>query len=225
MALNPTISAVLFDLDGTLLDTAPDLVFAANAALAEADLPPRSADELKPCISGGAAVMLRCAFNGDCEQALFERVLQRMLALYQVHVADRTRFFGGVESVLGELERRGIPWGIVTNKMSRFTDPLLAKLNLAGRAGCVVSGDTTAEKKPHPLPLLEASRRLNLTPDECVYVGDASGDVEAGRRAGMTTLTALYGYIAADDTPHDWGADGLLATPGDLLPWLDGALP
>jgi phosphoglycolate phosphatase len=224
MAANPTVSAVLFDLDGTLLDTAPDLVFAANAALAEADIPPRSVDELKPCISGGAAVMLRCAFNGDYEPALFGRVLQRMLELYHAHVADRTRFFDGTESVLGELERRGIPWGIVTNKMSRFTDPLLKKLNLADRAGCVISGDTTAEKKPHPLPLLEASRRLNHPPEECVYIGDAPGDVEAGRRAGMTTLTALYGYIAAEHAPHDWGADGLLATPRDLLPWLDGAL-
>lgn len=223
MAENPTVSAVLFDLDGTLLDTAPDLVFAANAALAEADIPPRSVDELKPPISGGAAAMLRCAFNGDCEQMLFDRVLQRTLELYQAHVADRTRFFDGIESVLDELERRGLPWGIVTNKMSRFTDPLLAKLNLADRAGCVISGDTTAEKKPHPLPLLEASRRLKLAPEACVYVGDAPGDAEAGRRAGMTTLTALYGYIAAGDTPRDWGADGLLATPCDLIPWLDGA--
>jgi len=224
MALNRTVSAVLFDLDGTLLDTAPDLIFAANTALAEADIPPRSMAELKPCISGGAAVMLRCAFNGDYEPALFDRVLHRMLELYQTYVADRTRFFDGTESVLGELERRAIPWGIVTNKMSRFTDPLLAKLSLADRAGCVISGDTTAEKKPHPLPLLEASRRLNLAPEECVYVGDAPGDVEAGRRAGMTTLTALYGYIAVDDAPCDWGADGLLASPRDLLPWLDGAL-
>ncbi|HYE38091.1 HAD-IA family hydrolase [Methylocaldum sp.] len=224
MAVNPTVSAVLFDLDGTLLDTAPDLVFAANAALAEADIPPRSMAELKPCISGGAAVMLRCALNGDYEQVLFDRVLQRMLELYQSHVADRTQFFDGIESVLDALEQRDVPWGIVTNKMSRFTDPLLEKLNLAGRAGCVISGDTTAEKKPHPLPLLEASRRLDLTPEGCVYIGDAPGDVEAGRRAGMTTLTALYGYIAAGDAPHDWGADGLLASPRDFLPWLDGAL-
>ncbi|WP_026608747.1 HAD family hydrolase [Methylocaldum szegediense] len=225
MALNPTVSAVLFDLDGTLLDTAPDLVFAANAALAEADIPPRSVDELKPCISGGIAVMLRCALNEDDKSALFQRVLQRTLELYQVHVADRTRFFDGVELVLDELERRGIPWGIVTNKMSRFTDPLLAKLNLADRTDCIISGDTTAEKKPRPLPLLEASRRLQRAPKECVYVGDAPGDVEAGRRAGMTTLTALYGYIAADQEPCNWGADGLLTAPGDLLLWLDGALP
>lgn len=224
MAVNSTVSAVLFDLDGTLLDTAPDLVFAAHAALAEADILPRSVDELKPCISGGAAVMLRCALNGDNESALFQRVLQRTLELYQVHVADRTRFFDGIESVLDEIERRGIPWGIVTNKTSRFTDPLLEKLDLADRAGCVVSGDTTAQKKPHPLPLLEASRRLKRTPKECVYVGDAPEDVEAGRRAGMTTLTALYGYIARDHEPRNWGADGLLAAPGDLLPWLDGVL-
>jgi 2-phosphoglycolate phosphatase len=224
MVVNTRVSAVLFDLDGTLLDTAPDLVFAANAALAEAGIPTRSMDELKPCISGGAAAMLRCALNGDHEEPLFERVLQRTLALYQIHVADRTRFFDGVESVLATLDRHGIPWGIVTNKTSRFTDPLLEKLNLADRARCVVSGDTTSEKKPHPLPLLEACRRLNLSPEACVYVGDAPGDVKAGRCAGMATLTALYGYIGTDAAPHNWGADGLLETPRDLLPWLGGVL-
>jgi 2-phosphoglycolate phosphatase len=225
MAPHSTVTAVLFDLDGTLFDTAPDLIFAANATLAEADIPPRPESELKPCISGGAAAMLRCAL-ADIEQrgADFDRLLQRMLDRYQAHVADRTRFYDGMEIVLDELESRGLPWGIVTNKISRFTDPLLEALNFAERPRCVISGDTTPEKKPHPLPLLEASRRLARAPEHCVYVGDARRDMEAGQRAGMATLTALYGYIGAGDAPETWGADGLLVKPGNLLDWLDGGL-
>jgi 2-phosphoglycolate phosphatase len=241
MTAPPTVSAVLFDLDGTLLDTAPDLIFALNASLAEAGLPPCPPEEVKPYISGGARAMLNHVFarkgrsgfsltkpgeeagptgNGEAEE--FDRLLHRMLDLYEIHLADRTRFFDGVETVLDALDARGLPWGIVTNKTRRFTDPLADALNLTGRSGCIVSGDTTAEKKPHPLPLLEASRRLGHDPERCVYIGDAAKDMEAGRRAGMATLTALYGYIAADDEPGHWGADGLLAAPEDLLTWLDG---
>jgi 2-phosphoglycolate phosphatase len=245
MSAQPTVSAVLFDLDGTLLDTAPDLIFALNASLAEAGLPPCPPDEVKPLISGGARAMLSYVFtkegrlgfsptkpaetgfacrNGEEEEekAEFDRLLQRMLELYRAHLADRTRFFDGMEAVLDGLDARGLPWGIVTNKMRRFTDPLANALNLTARSGCIVSGDTTAEKKPHPLPLLEASRRLGHEPERCVYIGDAAKDMEAGRRAGMATLAALYGYIAADDEPGGWGADGLLAAPEDLLTWLDG---
>lgn len=236
----PPVAAVLFDLDGTLLDTAPDLVFALNAALAEAGLPAGFGDAVKPYISGGARAMLRYAFEGngssgslpqagfvpkpEVSASLFEPILQHMLQLYEDHLADRTRFFDGVESVLDALDSRGLPWGIVTNKTRRFTDPLVDALSLSGRAHCVISGDTTAEKKPHPLPLLEATRRLGCEPERCVYVGDAAKDVEAGRRAGMTTLTALYGYIGADDEPGRWGADGMLERPLDLLSWLDGGL-
>jgi 2-phosphoglycolate phosphatase len=235
------VAAVLFDLDGTLLDTAPDLVFALNAALEEAGLPVCPEDEVKPFISGGARAMLGYWFakkveekpffnsphptplpKGEGTEDLFELLLERMLDLYEAHVADRTRFFDGMETVLEELESRSLPWGIVTNKVSRFTDPLADALNLAGRSGCIVSGDTTAEKKPHPLPLLEASRRLGREPGRCVYIGDAAKDMEAGRRAGMATLAALYGYIAANDEPVGWGADGFLAEPRELLDWLDG---
>jgi phosphoglycolate phosphatase len=150
-----------------------------------------------------------------------DRILQRMLDIYEAEVAERTRFFAGMETVLDALDARGLPWGIVTNKISRFTDPLARVLKLWERSGCIISGDTTAEKKPHPLPLFEACRRLNLAAERCVYVGDAARDVEAGRRAGMATLAALYGYIAADDEPSGWGADGLLAEPLELLAWLD----
>ena len=230
MAARPAVTAVLFDLDGTLLDTAPDLVFALNSALAEAGLPACPEDTAKPFISGGARAMVEYWFESTRNlrpdpsdpKAERERLVDRMLDLYEAHVADRTRFFDGVEAVLDELDSRDLPWGIVTNKSRRFTEPLVDALQLSGRTGCIISGDTTAEKKPHPLPLLEATRRLGQRAEECVYVGDAAKDMVAGRRAGMATLTALYGYIGVDDEPLAWGGDGVLARPQDLLSWLDG---
>ena len=231
------VTAVLFDLDGTLLDTAPDLVFALNGALMEAGFPACPEAEVKPFISGGARAMLGYCLAKEIEgkpghrfphpfieekgaEDRLNRLLERMLDLYEAQVAERTRFFEGVERILDELDARSLPWGIVTNKISRFTNPLTKALKLWQRSGCIVSGDTTTEKKPHPLPLLEASRRLGRAAERCVYIGDAARDVEAGRRAGMATLAALYGYIAADDEPSGWGADGLLTGPLDLLAWL-----
>lgn len=216
---NP-IRGVLFDLDGTLLDTAPDLVFAVNAALQQGGCAPRPADELKPLISEGAPAMLR---GGLGEQAAeFEPLLERMLDIYEHNIAVHTRFFEGIEEVLEFLDHAALPWGIVTNKLSRFTNPLLQALRIDRRTGCIVSGDTTAERKPHPLPLLEACRRLRREPSECVYIGDAAQDITAGRRAGMATLAAAYGYVRGDDSPEEWGADGLIRRPEDLIPWLSG---
>lgn len=216
------VNAVLLDLDGTLLDTAPDLIAAANATLTEFDIPQRSPHELTPCISGGAAAMLRCAWAEIEQRALdFDVLMNRMLDRYEADVARQTRFYAGMEQVLDSLDRQGIPWGIVTNKHSRFTQPLLANLAFADRPACVISGDTTSERKPHPLPLLEACRLMDVAPETCVYVGDARRDVEAGQRAGMATLVALYGYLGENDQPNDWGADGLLNIPGDLLGWLN----
>jgi 2-phosphoglycolate phosphatase len=219
----PLVSAVLFDLDGTLLDTAPDLIYALNSGLAEAGLPMCPDEDIKPCISGGFPKMLEYVLaQHPAHTAAFEALLERARTLYQVRLAEETRFFDGMERVLDALDARGLPWGIVTNKTRRYTEPLAEALHLTARAGCIISGDTTPEKKPHPLPLLEASRLLGLAPERCVFIGDAAKDMEAGRRAGMATLTALYGYIAADDTPHGWGADGFIEQPLDLLDWLDG---
>jgi len=215
-------TAILLDLDGTLLHTAPDLIAAANAALAEAGIPQRSEQELTPCISGGAAAMLRCATDDIAQRQLdFDTLMNRMLDIYEKDIARYSRFYAGMAGVLDTLDERGMPWGIVTNKHSRFTLPLLEKLALAHRPACVISGDTTPERKPHPLPLLEACRRMQTSPDSCVYVGDARRDIEAGQRAGMATLVALYGYLAADEMPSAWGANGLLHEPHDLLIWLD----
>lgn len=215
------IRGVLFDLDGTLLDTAPDLVAAVNAALQHGGYPPRPPDELKPLISEGAPAMLR---GGLGEQpAEFGPLLERMLDIYETHIAVHTRFFDGMERVLEFLEQAALPWGIVTNKLSRFTDPLMQALGIDLRTGCIISGDTTEERKPHPLPLLEACRRLGRRPADVVYIGDAALDIEAGRRAGMATVAAAYGYLRPEDRPDQWGADALIERPEDLIPWLRGA--
>lgn len=219
---NRILRGVLFDLDGTLLDTAPDLAHACNVAAREAGLIPQPLDTLKPFVSGGAEAMLRHVAANNRAETDMAGLLTRMLDYYENHIAVHTRFFDGMEDVLAELERRGLHWGVVTNKVSRFTDPLLSNLNLTSRAACIVSGDTTPKQKPHPEPMFEACRRIGAAPAECVYIGDARRDIEAGRNAGMTALAALYGYVPADDPAHGWGADGLLNTPLDLLAWLDG---
>ncbi|QSA98982.1 phosphoglycolate phosphatase [Methylococcus sp. EFPC2] len=215
------LQAVLFDLDGTLLDTAPDLVSACNAALVEAGQRALPHDDLKPYISGGASAMLRHALTINACALPIEPLLERMLAVYEDNIAVHTRLFDGMEAVLDELEARGLAWGIVTNKVTRFTEPLLRALDLSQRPGCVVSGDTCAESKPHPLPMLEACRRIGRAPETCVYIGDARRDIEAGHNAGMSTLAARYGYVPADDPAHRWGAHGLLDRPEDLLNWLE----
>jgi len=219
------LRGVLFDLDGTLLDTAPDLIAACNTACLEFGLVPQSLEALRPRISGGAPAMLAytVAANGR-EADDFDGLLDRMLILYENNIAVHTGFFQGMAEVLDAVESRGMSWGIVTNKLSRFTDPLLESLGLHTRSGCVISGDTTAEAKPHPLPMLEASRRIGTPPETCVYIGDARRDIEAGKNAGMATLAALYGYIPHDDPAHEWGADALLTHPKDILAWLDGEL-
>jgi 2-phosphoglycolate phosphatase len=219
-----SLRGVLFDLDGTLLDTAPDLVNACNLALVEAGFEPQALQALRPMVSGGASAMLRLSLDADERAAEFENVLERMLSIYLENIAVHTRFFDGMDSVLDELESRGLSWGIVTNKLSCYTVPLLASLGLLTRPGCVVSGDTLPEMKPHPLPMWEACRLIGSAPAECVYIGDARRDIEAGKNAGMATLAALYGYIPENDPPHGWGADGLLSRPSDLLAWLDGTL-
>jgi phosphoglycolate phosphatase len=218
------LSAVLFDLDGTLLDTAPDLVLACNTAAAEFGLPGQSLEALRPWVSHGAPTMLLRVMEASRQATDFDALLNRMLVLYEENIAIHTCFFDGMEAVLDVLEQRGLAWGIVTNKHRRFTEPLLRSLNLHTRTGCAISGDTCATSKPHPLPMLEACRQINTDPAACVYVGDARRDIEAGQNAGMATLAAVYGYVPTDDPAQHWGADALLHKPLDLLAWLDGEL-
>ncbi|BBL70216.1 phosphoglycolate phosphatase [Methylogaea oryzae] len=216
-----TVTTVLFDLDGTLLDTAPDLAAAVNRVLREEGRDALPLEYLRPVVSAGASAMLVRAFGNDQDETLFQQRLRLMLDFYRNNIAQHTRLFDGMAQVLERLEALGRPWGVVTNKPAWLTEPLMEALQLAQRSGCIVSGDTVAEKKPHPMPMLEACRRINSRPECCVYVGDADRDIAAGRAAGMKTLAAAYGYVPEGDDPNDWGADALLHSPLDLLAWLE----
>jgi phosphoglycolate phosphatase len=207
---------VLFDLDGTLLDTAPDMIGAVNALRAEEGLPEIPFDQLRPHVSHGAARLVQVGF-GCSSGDRFQVLRGRFLDLYRGCLAGGTRLFDGLDAVLDWLESRRIPWGVVTNKPGWLTDPLLAELKLAPRAACVISGDSLAEKKPHPLPLLHAAALLRLAPARCAYVGDAERDIQAGRAAGMRTCVAAFGYLGEDDDPSAWLPDAIAESPEHLL--------
>jgi len=215
-----SIDTVLFDLDGTLVDTAPDMGFALNALLREYDREPLAAEIIRPWVSHGSRGLIFVGFGEQPEGAHFEEYKARFLSLYESRICAESRLFEGMDEVLAYLEDRKLPWGIVTNKPHYLTQALLEALNLHRRVACVVSGDTIAERKPHPAPLLHACRQLQRTPDVCVYVGDAQRDIEAGTRAGMATLVALFGYLNDLDDPTQWGATGLVETPGDIIGWV-----
>ena len=212
-------AALLLDLDGTLLDTAPDMGGALNRLRAEHGLAPLPFSSIRPVVSHGAVRLVSLGFP-DARGAAFETLRLRFLEIYAQHLSEGTRLFVGFEFVLDSLEARGLPWGIVTNKPGWLTEPLLAALGLDRRAACAVSGDTLAERKPHPLPLLHAASLIGVRPEHCVYVGDAERDIQAGRAAGMTTVVASYGYLSPQDEPHRWQPDGIVATPCDLLDWM-----
>jgi 2-phosphoglycolate phosphatase len=214
--------ALLLDLDGTLLDTAPDMGGALNRLRREEGLAPLPYETIRPNVSHGAARLVNLGFP-EATGAMFERLRRRFLDLYAENIAAETRLFDGLDAVLGEADRRGLPWGVVTNKPAWLTDPLLRQLELDRRAACVVSGDTLTERKPHPMPLLHAAEVVGMKPAHCVYVGDAERDIQAGRAAGMTTLIAAYGYIDRDDDIGRWQANGIVEQPGELLEWLTDA--
>ena len=213
------LGAALFDLDGTLLDTAPDVAAAFNALRAEQGLPALPYEPIRLQVSHGAAAVLRLGF-ATAEPAEFERLRERLLELYLADLSGRTRLFDGFETVLGALERHGIPWGVVTNKPQRLTEPLLQQLGLRRRAACVLSGDTLPERKPHPRPLLVAAEQIGVAPQRCLYLGDALRDVQAALAAGMVPLGARFGYLSAADEPQRWPVAGWLNDPLDLLPWV-----
>jgi N-acetyl-D-muramate 6-phosphate phosphatase len=214
-----TLRAVLFDLDGTLLDTAPDMVGALNALLEERSRGPLPYDFVRSAVSHGAARVVKIGFpDADAEELL---VLQRrFLEIYRGALSRETHLFPGMDRVLDALDAWGLKIGIVTNKAAWLTEPLLAELGLRARFACVVSGDTLAERKPHPLPLLHAAELAHVTSGECIYVGDAQRDVQAARAAQMPALVANYGYLRPDEDTRLWGADGYLNRALDLLDWL-----
>jgi phosphoglycolate phosphatase len=211
--------AVLFDLDGTLLDTAPDMVAALNQVRAEQGLAPLDFALARTQVSHGSTGLMKLAFP-ELQGEAFERLREHFLTVYDRRIAVDTAPFPGFERVLGRLEDEGLPWGIVTNKPAFLTGPLLAALELDRRAACVVSGDTLPQRKPHPAPLLHAAAQLRLPPERCVYVGDAQRDVDSARAAGMPVLVALYGYLGPQDDPQAWAPDAHIEAPGELLHWL-----
>jgi phosphoglycolate phosphatase len=214
------VDAVLFDLDGTLADTAPDLAAALNRVRRDLGLAPLPLAELRPYASHGARGLIGAGMGVTPDQPAYLELRDAFLAQYEAALCVDSMLFTAVATLLDAIEARALRWGIVTNKATRYTTPLLGALNLAARAGIVVCGDTTPFAKPHPAPLLEAADRLGVVPQRCVYVGDAERDISAGVAAGMHTIVARYGYIQADETPDAWPADGVIDEPMELLAWL-----
>ncbi|MCK5647967.1 MAG: HAD-IA family hydrolase [Gammaproteobacteria bacterium] len=214
------IKAVLFDLDGTFADTAPDLAAALNQVLVEEGRPALPLKVIRPVVSHGGIALIRLGFNFDEQHIDFERLRLRLLEIYQNNISTLTTVFDGINELLETLENQQIAWGIVTNKPAWLTDPLMQQMGYTDRAATIVSGDTTKERKPHPEPLFYACREIDCQPSECLYIGDAERDIIAGNAAGMTTLTALFGYIEASDIPENWGADAMIEHPKEIEAYL-----
>lgn len=215
------LRCVLFDLDGTLADTAPDLAAAINLQRQQRSMPVLPLPALRPFVSKGAQGMVGKAFGLRPGDADYEALRIEFLKNYEEALCVHTRLFGGVTQLLYELGLRGYQWGVVTNKAQRYSEPLLAQLQsqLQSEPAVIVSGDSTAHAKPHPLPLLHAANLLGLSPEQCIYVGDDLRDIQAGRAAQMMTVAAAYGY-GADEGVHDWQADLIISEPIALLDFL-----
>jgi phosphoglycolate phosphatase len=218
--------ALLFDLDGTLIDTAPDFVVAINQLRATKGLPSLSdhaLTQVRFAVAEGTQAIATAGFELTPEQLTLEHphatLCQQLLETYQQNLGVQAKLFPGMAELLNTLEQQHIPWGIVTNKQARFTKPLLQQLGLIDRATCVVSGDTTAHYKPHPAPLLHACTQMALAPQQCIYVGDAKQDIVAGRAAGMTTIVALFGYSKDLSSVKEWGAHHTVKHPDEIFPW------
>jgi len=214
------LKTVLFDLDGTLADTAPDLADALNAVLLNNGKDALPFAQIRPMVSHGGMALVSLGFGIEPEHPEFESLRQQLLQLYAGNIANKTRLFPGMAELLNSIESAGLNWGVVTNKPAWLTDPLLDALQLSQRAVSIVSGDTLAERKPHPSPLLYACEQAGSQGFECVYVGDAERDIVAGHKAGMQTIVALFGYIGTEDRPDTWGADILLESPQEIREWL-----
>lgn len=214
------LKTVLFDLDGTLADTAPDLADALNAVLLNNGKDALPFEQIRPVVSHGGMALVSLGFGIEPEHPEFESLRQQLLQLYAGNIANKTRLFPGMAELLNSIESAGMNWGVVTNKPAWLTDPLLDALQLSQRAVSIVSGDTLAERKPHPSPLLYACEQAGSQGFECVYVGDAERDIVAGHKAGMQTIVALFGYIGTEDRPDTWGADVLLESPQEIREWL-----
>jgi 2-phosphoglycolate phosphatase len=215
------INTILFDLDGTLIDTAKDLCRTLNVLLAKYQLPPLDYTQARPYAGYGARKLLELGFNLHADDAAdYPRLREEYLALYQEYFLDNSVLFPGYAEVLQQLESANLQWGIVTNKPTRFTLPLLKHLDLYQRAACVVCGDTLSTNKPDPAPLHYACQQVQTTVEQCLYVGDTKNDMLAAQAANMPILIATYGYVLPGEQPHTWPVDGLLQQPKDLLDYV-----
>lgn len=214
------VRAVLFDLDGTLVDTAPDLIFTLNEMRRRRGLTDMAHGPLRAQASHGTQGLIRLGLGVARDQPEFPDLRTEFLDIYLQNLSRRSGLFPGMGQVLDGLEIQDIRWAVVTNKPAFLTEPLLDQLGLRARAASVVSGDTCALPKPHPAPLLHACSEMNVAPGACLYVGDAARDVEAATAAGMPSLVALYGYLGEDDRPQEWGATGFIRSPLGLMDWL-----
>ena len=214
--------AVLFDLDGTLADTAADLGAVLNTLRAEAALPPLAIAAIRPHVSQGVRGLLRIGFGLGPEHDHYPAMHRRFLARYETALCETTALFAGVSALLDALDARDILWGVVTNKTSRYTLPIVRALGLSQRAACIVSGDSAPRPKPAPDALLLASVIIGTAPAQCLYLGDDIRDIEAGRAAGMATAVAAWGYLGDERPPAEWGAGAIVNSPADLLCLLSG---
>jgi N-acetyl-D-muramate 6-phosphate phosphatase len=212
-----SIQAVLFDLDGTLVDTAPDLAAALNHVVAEEGMPTLPLEDIRPHVSQGGLALIKLAFEQHRQETELEPLRLRLLDYYLEHIADHSRLFEGFEQVLETLETNSIPWGIVTNKPGWLTEPLLQRLKLDQRSAVTISADTTPEKKPHPLPLTSAAERINVDCKRCLYIGDDPRDIIAGNAAQMITVIAKYGYISENADLEQWQAQHQIEHPQQIL--------
>ena len=211
------VRAVLFDLDGTLIDSAPDLGAAADRLRTDRGLESLPLHAYRPLAGTGARGMLSVAFGITPEHPDFPGLREEFFSNYERCIHERTEVFAGVPELVATLTQQSMKWGVVTNKMTRFTSLIAQRVALFGDAGAIVSGDSTPYSKPHPAPLFAAAEQLGLEPHECIYVGDDERDIQAGRAAGMGTVAAMYGYLGTGAMPADWGADAMIYSPLDLL--------
>ena len=214
------VQAVLFDLDGTLIDSAPDLAAAADAMRLARGLPSLPLAQYRPMAGAGARGLLGVAFGMTPEHADYDTLREEFFCIYERSLTQRTQIFDGVPELLGRFASQGVKWGVVTNKSERFTLPLTGSMALFATAGAIVSGDTTPFAKPHPAPLLEAARRMGVDASRCVYVGDDERDIVAGLAAGMATVAVTYGYLGAQADTSRWGANATINCVNELLPLL-----